>query len=365
MPRHIGADEIPALGKLVDEVFADGREGVMLAGFPRLFHPDNASNLLVMDDGDRIVSHVGMIQRWASLGGCTVRVACVGAVATAESHRGKGMATQLFQAACTKTRHDGVDFMLISGGRGLYLRAGAEHVGRDFETELSPTAVESVIDDAVSIGPYSDADLRACVEAYNRKLSGFLRPLDDWVAAHESGLCMLAPFHFIIVRRRGVFAGYLIVSEPRDGVSRIFEHAGDAHALAAALPLVMAQHAIATLGIHLQPGDAALKSVLEAAGIAFTKVASMGTLLLINTSQLLQRLHPWFEMQGGEETARLLTFIETGGAGQFRIGDYEHHTQDLAVTARLLFGQHDAPLTGSVFDRLFPVPGLWYGLNYI
>ena len=135
-PRPVKPGELPSLTRLADTIFADGEEGLMLASFPLLFDESNFENLFVFAKRGRIVSHVGMAQRWACLAGCTVRVACIGAVGTYEEHRGKGLATSLFEAACGKALSDGVDLMMISGGRGLYLRAGAAEVGCDYLTVL-------------------------------------------------------------------------------------------------------------------------------------------------------------------------------------------------------------------------------------
>src|SRR5262249_46474734 len=128
-PRGLQADEWDQLNALVSTVFSRR----MFARFPQLFNEANRSNLRVVAEDGRVVSHVGMIQREASLAGCRVRVACVGAVATYEDYRGRGFASLAFQDACDKAADDGVDLMLISGGRGLYTRTGCRRVGRDHD----------------------------------------------------------------------------------------------------------------------------------------------------------------------------------------------------------------------------------------
>ncbi len=129
-PRALRAHELGSLSKLADTVFQSKNDGQMVYQFPVLFGSENHENLLVFVDGGKVVSHVGMVQRWASLAGCTVKVGLIGSVATYEDYRGKGLASQLFAAAAEKAVRDGCDFFMISGGRGLYRRAGAADAAR-------------------------------------------------------------------------------------------------------------------------------------------------------------------------------------------------------------------------------------------
>ena len=141
-PRTPRREETASLARLVDAVFMEGQQGRMFQCFPTFFAEENHENHLVFAEGDEMLSHVGMLYRWACLAGCTVRMACVGAVGTHEAYRGRGMATALFQAACEKALADGVDFMMISGNRGLYQRPGAAEVGCDFKGILARQTAE-------------------------------------------------------------------------------------------------------------------------------------------------------------------------------------------------------------------------------
>ena len=58
-PRPLMPGEIPALLKTLDKVFRDGRDDGMGDSFPRFLSAENAANLIVISDGDRIASHVG------------------------------------------------------------------------------------------------------------------------------------------------------------------------------------------------------------------------------------------------------------------------------------------------------------------
>ena len=97
-PRSVRREEMQSMAQLVDAVFMGGREGAMFGAYPQYFSEANNENHFVFVDGGRVVSHFGMDQRDVSIAGCRLRVGCVGAVATYEEYRGKGMATRLFDA---------------------------------------------------------------------------------------------------------------------------------------------------------------------------------------------------------------------------------------------------------------------------
>ena len=370
-PRPTRPEELPSLARLVDTVFASGRAGTMFGSYPQLFNEPNLDNLLVFVDDGRVVSHVGMIQRWAGLAGCRVRVACVGSVSTYEEYRDRGLATGLFEAACRKAKADGVDLMMISGGRGLYRRAGAADVGCDFVGQVGQTAADLLCDDAVVLDECRALDVAACVEAYGAKRAHFIRPESDWLGLLEARKCMGRHVRFVVARRGGVFCGYFIVADTNDkGARQVIEFAGRDNDVAGALKPLMASCEADTLKVRLQAGDAALKSLCEHAGVAFEAVNALGSLLVLNFSQLMQRLRPFFEAQAGIEATRTLVFDQEGDA--FRqddrfvfAADDGSRRLDRVAAAQFIFGQVHGEPPGGLWARLFPVPTLWYGINYV
>src|SRR5579862_8267342 len=146
-PRAVRLDEMDALRKLTDVVFRPG----MPEQYPQLFNNENLDNLRVCFDGSTCVSHVGMTQRNASLMGCTIRVCCIGSVATHPDYRNQGLASACFESAVEKAYADGVDVMIVSGGRGLYTRNGCPRLGRDYKVKISTEGLrEYPIDTSVA-----------------------------------------------------------------------------------------------------------------------------------------------------------------------------------------------------------------------
>jgi len=209
-PRVVRHEEKDSLARLVDTIFMDGQPGRMSQCFPAYFAEENRENHFVYAQGDKILSHVGMLYRWACLAGCTVRVACIGAVGTLEAYRGQGMATALFEIACQKAFKDGVDFMMISGNRGLYQRAGAAEVGHDYKGIIERATAKTLYTSELEITDFTEADIPSCAAAYNSRLAHFIRPREDWDNLLRYGIVMCRPAHVQIVRRRGHFRGYFI-----------------------------------------------------------------------------------------------------------------------------------------------------------
>ena len=169
----------------------------MFHDYPQLFNEANREHLRVVATGGKVVCHVGFTERPASLSGCRIDVACIGAVATLPEQRGRGYASAAFQDACERAAADGVDVMLISGGRGLYTRVGCRAVGRDWGFSLTPqtalrlAALPGVAGTAhYTLAPAGPPQIGALRALYQREPVRFLRPLEDWEMAFQCGIVM-------------------------------------------------------------------------------------------------------------------------------------------------------------------------------
>ncbi len=83
--RSLHAEEMEGIVALTSAVFRP----TLVAEYPHFFTRENASNLRVVVENGKVVSHIGTLRRDASILGCTVRNAALGGVATYEAHRGK------------------------------------------------------------------------------------------------------------------------------------------------------------------------------------------------------------------------------------------------------------------------------------
>lgn len=363
-PRPVRVDELPSLALLVDSVFMKGREGAMFGHFPALFGAHNARNCQVFVDDGRVVSHFGMIQRWACIDGCTVRVACVGAVSTYEAYRGLRLASRLFDAARQQALEDGVDFMLISGDRDLYRRAGATPVGIDWTARIAREQAEAWRLPGITLAALRREDVPACAALYAQRTARFVRPWEDWHNLLAHGRADAREVITIVVRWHGTICGYFVLPETTiETVTDTIEFAGEPLVLRAAFAPLMDNRGFNELFLRLQHGDTVLSGLFARDGVSLEPVKTGGTLLILNFNQLAQRLRPAMEARTNAETAAQIGIREDNGVFRFQSPDAEFST-DRSGAARALFGHpEDPPLPGTL-GKVFPLPTLWYGINY-
>lgn len=422
-PRALRSGEWDQLDRLVSTVFRPE----MFHDYPQLFNEGNRENLRVVAEDGNVVCHVGMTERHASLAGCGIDVACIGAVSTLDEYRGRGFASQAFQDACSKAAGDGIDVMLISGGRGLYTRVGCREVGRDAVFTITREALASFRDaldnDALGTG----REARYAVEQvsaqqidglrvlYQREAVRFLRPLEDWEMAFDCGIVMNTASDFWGLSTGGTLLAYIVVHQPdkvrRRGPDapttlRVAEFAGERTAVVAALPRLLEHYGTDRLTIHVQGTDPALHAYLAGppaaggpapgeresgtGGLNSQPASASGTLRVINFPQLMERCRPLLAERLGTKGAAELAFEADAAPGSaeggftIRRGAERLRLPDLGALATYVFGAAEgrvpgaepvapsagAPRTaGASLDadlsQALPLPTLWYGLNYV
>jgi hypothetical protein len=392
-PRALGTGEWEQLNYVVSTVFRPS----MFANYPQLFNERNRENLRVVGEGGRLVCHVGYIKRPASLAGCKIDVCCIGAVATLDEARGKGYASLAFQDACDKAAADGVDVMLISGGRGLYTRVGCRQVGNDLDFSLDETALARLASvrppggGAFAVEKLDSRSIPQLSALYAAEPVRFIRHGEDWEMAFECGVVMNTPSEFWGVTAANTLVAYLIVHRPdqarrREGEApavRVVEFAGQRAAVMSALSELRRHYGTERVTLHVQGTDPVLGSVLRtASGVNGTPNGSSGTIRILNFEQLMERCRPLLVERAGIEAVAAMTFHADSrpgsGEGSFSIrrGGDEVRIPDLASLGLFVFGSHrplaapDSEPVGSAplledLRRALPLPSLWYGMSYV
>lgn len=365
-PRAVKPEEMPSLSELVDTVFRGAPGNIMFSQYPQLFNEANRENLLVFVDGGKVVSHYGMVQRWGSLCGCTVRTSCVGSVATYESHRGQRLASKLMEANVAKATADGADFAMISGGRGLYRTNGAVDFGFASAVRVDAAQAAALADVGVSAMPLTAQDIGACSALYASRATRFVRPLDDWRWFLQSGRSMNKPAKGFVLRRNGAVCGYLIVAEPNaEGVGYVTEFAGNDWGIAGGLACVLNARGAQCVQLNLEGQDGSLAALLAGVGCEQGAPAGSCTVMLLNFPQLMQRLRPWLALKAGMEAERAMAFSQPEeNVYVFRSGAEEVRLEGRAAAAEFIFQPGDTVVRAQPWNAVFPVPTLWYGLNY-
>jgi len=289
-PRGARPDEVPAVVALADEVFApEARD--MGPSFPTLFPPGNAEWLRTFWDGGACVSHVGIWRGAVWTHGRRLEVAHVGAVCTRPAYRRQGLAGALLADVLPRLHALGVALLLISGGRSLYLRLGARPFGRLLRYRV-PRAVLPGMGGVRTAPP---ADASPLVALYAAEPLRYERTRREWelllpakgfvpAARGRGALC---------VSMDGVRPGpdaYLLLGRPRhpsgngDGgsVLPVDEFAGDRRAVLAALGAALAAADAQAAELLVQPGDAEMRRLLGALGVAGEPCGHQGTARVLN-----------------------------------------------------------------------------------
>ncbi len=82
------------------------------------------------------VSHIRIIYDHLSIYGVRIKTASLGGVCTDPEFRGRGIATRLLDSCIDEATRAGAKLLIISGDRGLYLRAQAAIAGPVWETRI-------------------------------------------------------------------------------------------------------------------------------------------------------------------------------------------------------------------------------------
>lgn len=385
-PRAPGPEELPAVVEMLDRVFRPSGESSMARDYPRFLSRRNVANLRVMEEEGRIASHAGATLRGAIIEGVPVGVACMGAVATDPSSRGKGYASACVGAVCRHAAASGADLMLISGGRTLYTRLGARAVGDHRAFKVTQKAAGRFSLPELEVRPLEEKDLAGAARLYSLEPVRFVRPLEDWAAALRYEFAMDKPCRFLGIRKGGELVAYAVVYKTAKGVEPlVVEKAGWQAALLGALKAIMGVAGVKRLSLHVPEYDVTMLETLRLGGMSGDPVPASGTVVVLRFESLMEKLGVRLLERLGEEEA--LRFEEEGpplGAeNRFLIacGDDSVRIEGRGNLAEFLFGlpggkglrrsgygplaKAEGPARPGALGEVFPVPALWYGLNYV
>lgn len=121
-------NRIPEAVALANSIFRkDG--GDMGKDYPLLFSPENAKNVLCIEEDGKIVSIFGLLFREIQIFSARIRSVLVGSVCTDEKYRGRGYSTSLMNEAGKISIENDAPLMFISGDNSVYRKFGAVDAG--------------------------------------------------------------------------------------------------------------------------------------------------------------------------------------------------------------------------------------------
>jgi GNAT superfamily N-acetyltransferase len=238
--------------------------GSMGRDYPLLFEPANASNLwLAETSSGQLIGHVGFVLRDATTAGRRVKVACFGAVFTQTEHQGRGVASRVFAAAASHARAQGADLALVSGARGLYLRAGFSPYPPCTRYRVSDVTAADLATAGVRPVPYGPSALTDVMALHAAEPVRFERSVDDWNRLLAAGILFFSPGQVFVIERGGRRVAYAAVaslapSEAALPTGRILEMGGDRQAIAQAAPTLIRALGLGAIELVLPPHDRSL-----------------------------------------------------------------------------------------------------------
>ena len=120
--------------------------------------------------------------------------------------------------------------------------------------------------------------------------------------------------------------------------------------------------------------DTVLKDLLQSYGLNGSQSSLPGTIMLVNFEQLLRKMRPYFIERIGEKAVSSLVFKEVGDQYHVYYGGDRVVAESKGEVAELIFGTWSGTeeiildqggQAGEVLRRCLPIPGVWYGVNYV
>jgi hypothetical protein len=162
--------------------------------------------------------------------------------------------------------------------------------------------------------------------------------------------------------------------QDEDKRSQILEFAGDRRSVVGALGHLVQSRDLDALNVHVMGYDGLLCDLLSERGLEGEPAHTSGTVTLVNFPQFMERMRPHFAEILGLDEAEGLVFRKKGDQLIFGYGGDQVVAPDQGAAVELIFGTLDrreeellaaGGRAGEALRAIFPIPGLWYGPNYV
>ena len=380
-PRAIKPREIDSLMELLNLVFcSDPARARMQQLTPTHFVPENFPNLVAMFDGRLPVAHAGVTLRDLVLHGTRVRTGLIGAVATHPEWRGKGLASRIMDHLVRRDTRNGVDLYLISGGRGLYHRLGAEDAGVLSRYRLSLSVLSRLFPAAqrATVKSAQPSDIKGMAGINAAEPCHVVRDTSEYQLIMKHGWCSGQRAGFYKVLVSGGMAAYLVCTvwkEKKRSCLRLMEYAGSRPAILSALPALARKFGASSVSLDVPPTDKTMADLMELFKVTpETSVGFDGTVAILNVPRLMERFRPWIEQRIGKAQADKLKFPGHGRSLDVVYGKERFVCRDRNLVVQIIFGNVKSrgkrayPAKGElreIFKRIFPLPLIDSGISYV
>lgn len=379
-PRGTRKEEFAQAIRLVNYVFrgSSNRPSNMEKWYPLLFNDDNLENMRIIWQDDRPVSHLAISESEIAIYGCKTKIGSIGAVCTHPEYRKRGFASLLLEDSMKKMDKDGVDIVLVSGGRNLYKRAGCVEAGRVHKFRISGSDLKRLNTRKVKVFPYQERNLKNIVGVYQKEAVRFLRPLEDFKRILTTGVAMDREAEVLTVHKGNEFLGYLAIQIPAEKESegrssQVVEYSGVREAIIDAIRCIFERYNLQELSFNVPFHDSEFIYLLNQKNLASLMENIPGVIKIINFPRLMDRLGPYIEERLDKKKIDSLKFDQVGTRFSINIGRDQFNTDARRLT-QIVLGRYDKKEKemmakegeiGKVLTDIFPLPFVWPGLNCV
>lgn len=378
-PRGTRKEEFTEVIRLVNYVFRGGsnRPSNMEKWYPLLFNNDNLENMRIIWQDDRPVSHLAISESEIAIYGCKTKIGSIGAVCTDPEYRKRGFASLLLEDSIKKMDEDGVDVVLVSGGRNLYKRVGCVEAGRVHKFRISGSDLKRLNTEKVKVLPYQERNLKNIVGVYQKEAVRFLRSLEDFKRILTTGAAMDREAEILTVRKGDEFLGYLAIQIPAEKESegrssQVVEYSGVREAIIDAIRCIFERYNLQELSFNVPFHDSEFIYLLNQKNFASLMENIPGVIKIINFPRLMDRLGPYIEERLDKNKIDSLKFDQEGTRFSININGDQFNTDARRFT-QIVLGRYDKKEKemmpkegeiGKILTDIFPLPFVWPGLNY-
>lgn len=305
--RRVLKHELAQAADLANLVFRSHRSPIMGSAFPALFQPGIVHSFGAFDDRGKLRAFMGMAPLQIRTEAGVVNAFALGSVCTDPEFRGAGLASKLLEQCQAHAKASGAPLLFISGDRSLYTRNGAAYFGQSLRFELDAGSFNPR--DQLKEWPYTISDFTASdiftlhrlLEQKPAALGWSIAELEQYVdSAPYPAVRDQVPCFRTAASSSGEIVGMAMFSVPfadapgsdakQQEQGRLLEWAGDPESIIAMLHDVLSAQHLDGLTINLPWQDQALSSLLQACSLQPVAERNAGTVMIIDSEELLRQL---------------------------------------------------------------------------
>jgi GNAT superfamily N-acetyltransferase len=383
-PRSARIEELREVVKLVSWVFSFDKYGISIDRiFPHVFCESNIDNLRIIVCDGKVVSHLAIWEGLLYFYGIQLKIGLIGCVCTHPDYRMRGYASMLVSDAFTKLRRDDVDLVMVSGARMLYSRVGCVESGILYDYVIPADRAELFKDriGGVEIEEYRGDDALDLVELYQREPIRFRRSYDEFkllvdriftVSVEAKGYASI----YLSYKMGRVISYVVLLRWPGSSLATVIEYAGSRTGILSMLYDTARMHGVDRIRLQIPYGEWDLVASLESYGLKPEASYAPASFAILNPPVFIEKIKPYIEERIGVGLDFKVSprdgYIELYASGE------SMKLKDSRMLTALVFGRPsiirnlddddiaiDMDRIPRIFRRVFPLPSIRYGLNYI